>query len=662
MLGTLVAKGAQLVSNSHEGLDRLRTDILAGHLSRRDVLKRSIALGLSAPIVAGLLAACGGDDDDDAENTPAAAAPTATTGGSTAAEPTATTAAASGAGDPTATTGSAAAEPTATEAAAASPEATATEAAPAAEAGGGGLLRLLWWQAPTIINPHLSTGTKDFDASRVCYEPLADIDKNGDLVPYLAAEVPSLENGGVAEDGSTVTWKLREGVTWHDGEDFTAEDVVFTWEYAANPDTSAVSAGVFANVAGVEAVDDYTVLVSFVEPTPAWYDVFTGPYGMILPQHVFADFIGTEASNAPANLEPIGTGPFMVSEFRAGDVVLYDRYEGYWDAGKPYFDSVEMKGGGDAIGAARGVVQSGEADWAWNIQAEPAILAEMESDDAPGQVNTTEGVSAERLMIQFADPNVEVEGARSEPSTQHPIFQHKEVRNALALAIQRDVIAEQLYGPGGQATANNLNAPARFRSPNTTWEFNLEAAAELLAGFPETQGYNLLYQTSINSVRQKTQEIIKADFESLGFSVELKSVDAAVFFASDPGNPDTYPHFYSDLEMYTNGPSSPYPIVWAERYRSDDIAQKSNEWRGQNVSRWNNPDYDALHDQGRLELDPAVQEELFHAMNDLSVNEFVEIPIIWRNGVTCVAKSLENYNGSPWASDVWDIANWTRSE
>lgn len=645
-------KGRDRVSERLQGLDTLRDDMLAGRLNRRTVLKRGLALGLSAPVIAGLLAACGEDGDDEEVSAPEVTQP----GGAGLATEAAET--------PEAEEEPTEAESDATEAGA---ESSPTEASaepteadePAAEAGGGGLLRLLWWQAPTIINPHLASGTKDYDASRVCLEPLADFDVEGNGIPSLAAEMPSLDNGGVAEDGMSVTWNLREGVKWHDGEDFTADDVVFTWQFATDEATAATTAGAFSAVESVEAVDDYTVRVNFAEPNPAWFDVFTGPNGMILPEHVFSEFMGENSRNAPANLQPIGTGPFMVREFRPGDVVFYDRFPDYWDAGKPFFDQVEMKGGGDSAGAARAVLETGEGDWAWNIQVEPQILSQMEGG-GQGQVVTAPGASAERIMINFADPNQEVDGARSEPSTQHPLFQYKEAREAIALLIQRDVIAEQLYGPGGVATSNNLNAPARFVSPNTSWEYNVERARELLSGVEGANGYNLLYQTSINSVRQKTQEIVKQSMEQAGLVVELKSVDSAVFFSSDAGNPDTYPHFYADLEMYTNGPSSPYPITWAERYRSDDIASQANSWAGTNITRYNNPEYDTLHDQAKTELDPDKQAELFIAMNDLSVNDFVEVPIIHRASVACASNGLSGYVGTTWASDVYDMKNWRK--
>ncbi|MGH9176586.1 MAG: peptide ABC transporter substrate-binding protein, partial [Vicinamibacterales bacterium] len=378
----------------------------------------------------------------------------------------------------------------------------------------------------------------------------------------------------------------------------------------------------------------------------------------IIPEHIFGDYVGENARDAPANLLPVGTGPFKVREFRPGDVVLYDRHETYWDAGKPFFDSVELKGGGDAPGTARAVLVSGEGDWAANLQVEPSILNEMAASGV-GVIVSNPGASTERLCLNYADPNQEVDGARSEPTTQHPLFKHKEVREAVALSIQRDVIVEQLYGAGGQVSANIVNAPGRFVSPNTSWEYNLDKAQALLDGAGVSEG-TLVYQTTINSVRQKTQEIIKQDLEQLGLTVEIKSVDASVFFSSDAGNPDTYGHFYADMQMYTDGPVGPYLVTWMDQWRSDTIASQANTWSGTNTTRYSNPEFDALHDKARVELDPERQVEQIIALNDLVVNDFAEITLVFRNGVSGAATTLKGYQGTPWASAVHDIKNWYR--
>ncbi len=111
--------------------------------------------------------------------------------------------------------------------------------------GGGGTLKMLYWQGPTLLNPHFAIGGKDFDASRLFYEPLARWNADGDMVPILAVEIPSLDNGGLSEDGKSVTWKLKQGVTWHDGQPFTADDCVFNWEYATDTETAAVTIGIY---------------------------------------------------------------------------------------------------------------------------------------------------------------------------------------------------------------------------------------------------------------------------------------------------------------------------------------------------------------------------------------------------------------------------------
>jgi peptide/nickel transport system substrate-binding protein len=143
---------------------------------------------------------------------------------------------------------------------------------------GGGDLKLLWWQAPTILNPHLAIGVKDGDGSRLFYEPLVSFDPDGNMVPVLVAEVPTVQNGGVTRDGLSVTVKLKKGVQWHDGKPFTADDVVFTWEYAADPATLAVSTGQYREIARVDKLDAHTVKIVYKTPTPFWATAFRASF------------------------------------------------------------------------------------------------------------------------------------------------------------------------------------------------------------------------------------------------------------------------------------------------------------------------------------------------------------------------------------------------
>src|SRR5476649_1879750 len=209
------------------------------------------------------------------------------------------------------------------------------------KAGGGGPLKVLWWQGPTLLNPHFATGTKDQDGSRLFYEPLAGWDREGNLRPILAEAIPGREDGTLAADGKSVTWKLKQGVKWHDGKPFTADDCVFTWEYSRNPATATLTSGSYKDVT-VEKIDDYTVVVKFAQPTPFWGDTFVAAAGMIIPKHLFADYIGDKSRDAPTNLKPVGTGPYMFKEFKPGDLVSGVINPNYHQANKPYFDTVEM--------------------------------------------------------------------------------------------------------------------------------------------------------------------------------------------------------------------------------------------------------------------------------------------------------------------------------
>lgn len=653
-----------------EPIDQLRTQIESGRLTRRDVLRRSIALGLSAPAIAGLLAACGGDDDDSGDNdsTPEESGGS---GEETATEAESTETEAESSASSTEAEGSGTeAEGEETEA-----ESGGTEEASSGggQRGGGGELQLLWWQAPTILNDHYAQGTKDNDASRPIQEPLLSTADDGSLIPVLVEEVPSFDNGLRSEDGTTVTWKIRQGVKWHDGEDMTAEDVKFTYDWVKSEGNATTTLGLYEPVTKVELVDDHTVTITFDSAYPAWME---SGFGRIIPKHIMQDYMGAKGPDAPYNLMPIGTGPYKVADFKPGDVVQYEIHSEYWDPGKPYFDSVTMKGGGDAASAARSVIQTGEIDYAWNLQVEATVLKQLASGEGPGELLTPQGLGVERIQANFADPNKEVNGAFAEPSTKHPFNTDDSVRQAYALLCDRDSIAESLYGPAGEATALFLPAPEAFVSPNVSYEFNPEKAAQILdeAGWTVEDGVrtkdgvkiDILYQTSTNTLRQKEQEIVKQALESVGMSVQLKAVDSSVFFSADPGNPETFLHFYADLQMFTWTYGIPYPLDYMRNALSadpaKDVAQKSNSWTGPNVMRWQNDEYNQAFEQALTELDPEKQAELFIKMNDLIVMNHAAIPLVLRADVAGKARNLTIGEHSRWASDLYNIADWTREE
>jgi len=531
--------------------------------------------------------------------------------------------------------------------------------------GGGGVLKVLWWQGATLLNPHFAVGTKDQDGSRIFYEPLAGWDSDGNLRPILAASVPNREDGSLAADGKSVTWKLKQGVTWHDGKPFTADDVVFNWEYARDPATSAVSTGSYKDIV-VEKVDTHTVVIKFKEPTPFWADAFVGSFGMIIPKHLFADYTGAKSREAPTNLKPVGTGPYMFKEFKPGDFVSGVINPNYHQPNRPHFDSIEMKGGGDAVSAARAVLQTGEFDFAWNLQVEDDVLLRLEKG-GKGKVVLASGGGIERIQLNNCDPWTEVDGERASLKSKHPSLTDPAVRQALALLIDRASVEKHIYGRTGIATPNMINNPARFRSKDAKYEFNVDKANDILEkagwkkgadGIREKDGKKLKYvfQTSINQPRQKTQAIVKQACQRAGIDIEIKAVTASVFFSSDVANPDTYTKFYADLQMY-NTNTGIDPERFLRCGLSDEATTKDNKWQGRNPMRWRSKEYDDTHKQAVVELDPIKRAALLIKLNDLLITNQVEIPVVARLGASAVTHRLMCETGG-WDNNTWDLANW----
>jgi len=534
--------------------------------------------------------------------------------------------------------------------------------------GGGGVVRLLWWQAPTLLNPHFGVGQKDLDAARIFYEPLAGLDPTGKLHPILAADIPSLENGGVARDGLSVTWRLKRDVTWHDGKPFSADDVVFTWEFVSDPATASITIGSFKEVKKVEKIDAYTIRILFNEPVPYWSRPFVANFGLIIPKHLFEPYRGANSRDAPANLKPVGTGPYKFVDFKPGDVVRGEINRNYHEPNRPYFDAIEMKGGGDAVSAARAVLQTGEFDYAWNMQVEDEILKRMEQG-GKGRVVLAASSTIEHVLVNFSDPWTEVDGERSSARTRHPTLTDPAVREALNLLADRGAIQDHVYGRGGVATRNYLNAPERFCSSNTRWEFSIEKANQVLEGAGWKRGADgirakdgkklkFVYQTSINAPRQKTQQIIKQACQKAGIEVELKSIVASVYFSSDFSNPDTNTKFYADLEMFAIS-GGPDPWVFMNQFCSWEIASKANQWQGRNLSRWRNDEYDQTYRAAARELDPVKRAALFIRMNELVVENRVVIPLVNRPEIGAAAHKLQ-MTLSGWDSHLWLLKDWYR--
>ncbi|MFZ1482557.1 MAG: ABC transporter substrate-binding protein, partial [Paracoccaceae bacterium] len=241
-----------------------------------------------------------------------------------------------------------------------------------AERGADGHVNVLYWQAPSILNPYLSSGTKDVEAASLILEGLAGFNEKGEVMARLAVEVPTVANGGISEDLTQITWKLQPGLVWSDGTPVTSADAKFTYEYCTHPEGGCAQAARYEGIASIETPDAETVVITFVAPKPNPYQAFVGGTSPILQAAQFANCLGAAASSCnEQNFKPIGTGPFIVKDFKVNDVVELEANPNYRDAAKPAFASMTVKGGGDAVAAARAVMETGEFDYAWNTQINP---------------------------------------------------------------------------------------------------------------------------------------------------------------------------------------------------------------------------------------------------------------------------------------------------
>ena len=545
----------------------------------------------------------------------------------------------------------------------------------AAERGSDGNVSIIYWQAPSILNPFLSGGTKDVESASLVVEPLARYDQNGEMVPFLAVEIPTVDNGGVAPDLTSITWKIAPGIKWSDGTAFTAADVKFTADYCMHPEGGCAQLTKFDGVANVEAVDEMTVKVTFENPMPFPYGPFVGGESPILQKAQFENCMGAKAPECTAeNFGPIGTGPFVVTDFRPNDVIQMVANDNYRDPAKPAFASLTFKGGGDATAAGRAVMETGEYDYAWNLQLAPDVVARMEQG-GKGTPVAGFGPLVERIMLNQTNPSADLDAdTRSTAAAPHPFLKDPAVYKAMSMAIDRPLLVEIGYGKAGKVTCNWIPAPAAFNSEALSCDTQDIAGANAMldaAGYKDTNGdgvretpdgmpMKLLYQTSTNAVRQDFQALIKQWWSEIGIDAELRNLSASVFFGGDPGSPDTYQKFYADVEMYANTFNGTDPQAYLGNMICDKAPRPETQWQGENISRWCDPAYDELYAKLSTTAGIEARAEIGRKLNDMAVTGGAMIPLVHRGRLSAHANSLGGVILNVWDSELWNVADWHR--
>ena len=540
--------------------------------------------------------------------------------------------------------------------------------------GTSGHLDVIYWQAISTMNPYLSGSTKEMNAASLVLEPLARFDPQARLVPWLADDIPTLENGGVSADLTSITWVLREGLVWSDGTPVTSADVAFTHDYCTHPEGGCAYRDRFAGIARIDTPDDRTVTITFEDPTPNPHVAFVGAGAPILQKAQFAPCLGPRAPECTEqNFHPIGTGPYRVANFRPNDVVEFVMNEAYRVPNQPHFATITWAGGGDPLGAARAVLQTGEMDYAWNLQLAPEVLARM-LEGGRGELLVGFGSLMERLVFNLADPSPDLPGALREARARpHPILSDIRVREALSLALDRRAMTEIGFGEMGRPTCNFIVAPPAMVSPNTDGCLvqDMARANALLdaAGWErgpdgirvkDGRRLELLFQTSTNAVRQDFQALIQQWWREIGVETRLRNIDAGVFFGADPASPDTFTQFRADVQMYANFFEGADPSRHLEAHRCGRAPEPGTQWQGQNINRFCTDTAEALWAALDREPDLGRRAELVIAINDLIVQDFAVLPLVARGTVSARATTLGGVAFNVWDSQHWNQAEWYR--
>lgn len=540
----------------------------------------------------------------------------------------------------------------------------------APEPEGGGEAILAYYQEPQILNPYISTQTAANDVERILLEGLVDYDQNGDYFAELAEEVPTPENGLVVVDGDVlqVTYNLKEGILWSTGQEFTCDDLVFTWETVMNPESGSVTTSDFANITSLECPDPLTAVIT--------YEPFYGPYlqtfsgASILPRHATGDPV--DMQKWVYNWNPVGTGPFKMAEWVPGDHITLVKNELYRDAPeKPYLDRVIIRiTPSREVGIA--LIQTGEVDFLWDLLE--GNVPDLQ--DAPGVVlNTIPGSGVERLVLNLADPALD---APDDPlNNPHPLLGDLRVRKAIETAINKqEIIDVLLYGltTVGTKERNNGWGSATCEIPESVYD--PEAAMALLdeAGFTDEDGdgvrecHDCLYAnegdplrlkiqtTSGNELRELTQQLIIEYMGDVGIDMYIENVPSSVLFGSWASGAFRK-HGQYDVLMYTTSDGIDPHTQFQDYFGTESMPTEANGGAGTNYSRWVNP----ANDQLAIAANSASIEERSAAYCEVEKAIAEELPHIYlynRSEIHATREGLEGYIVDSWNRQTWNIADW----
>lgn len=514
-----------------------------------------------------------------------------------------------------------AAGPTAAPEPTLAPAAPAATSAPAASGGRGGRAVIALIQEPGQMSQFFNTQSGS-QLSTLAVEPLFVPRADGSYEPVLAAEVPTIANGGISADSRTITYRLREGITWSDGTPFTAEDIAFTFEVYKDPGSTPQLGPAYELIEAVQVVDPLTLEVQMSGINPGYLDLWTA----VLPRHRFESTTVTQEHEL-ARL-PLGTGPFIFTEWRTGDQITLDRNPNYWrNPEQPYLDGITIRVTPERAASLASFIAGDYDTLFFVVTGDLATLRDAQANGRELTLGLQEGPS----WVEWLWLNHSNEG---DPNTPHPVIGDPAVREAIDYGIDRRSIIDQVLGGFGYIVNSFIYSGWAATEIEPT-PYDPARAAEILDaagwvpgadGIREKDGVraSLRYQTIANDqTRELYQQIVQQNMRDIGIELRIENVPSNTIFGSwEEGG--IYARGEYDILMSRDGHYID-PIEWAAGFTTAQIP--TAETPGGNNLRYSNPEFDALIQRAGETLDQAARAEAYTEAARIFARDRVALPL-----------------------------------
>jgi len=513
--------------------------------------------------------------------------------------------------------------------------------------GGDKVLTLIWTQEFDSLNPLYTNMWFTTVTHQVWLSWAWEFDQANNAFPKLVTELPSMENGGISEDGMVITMHLRDDLEWSDGEKLTADDFIFTWEMAINPANSVASTYPYDRISSIEAPDDTTVVINFIEPFAPWLATL---WHGILPAHILKPVFEAEGTidNAPWNLAPtVGCGPYVLDTWESGSFARFVRNDNWWGE-EPKIDEVFFRFVPDDASQVA-ALQAGDGDVGTFI-----AYSDVPTLQDAGITIVTEPSGYNEGMFFVINEELG-----------HPALLDVKVRQAIAMGIDRVSMNEDLLLGLTQVPASFWDALAYYNDPPLeNYPYDPAAAAALLdeAGWVDSNGngvrdkdgveLELTYGTTIREIRQNAQAVIQQQLAEIGIAIEILSYDADIYFSSYGDGPAASGEL--DIMEWSDGPIFPDADVYywlCDEIPSDDYPD------GTNWFFLCDPELDELVLAQSTQVDAAARQQSISRINQIFHDQVYWLGLWQDPDVWAVSSRVQNYKFSV-VTPLYNIVEW----